>query len=233
MCILAEVACSSSPVSSPEGGPAFFFNPGSGSGSSATRPSSGSGSATTPTSNGAGSGTGGVKVILNQTFPGGTSASDTNASSYATLQTAGVDVVWTPADPDGSSSGYTHEKTVIIDPGGVNEQAWIMTMNLDTDAPKYNREMTKRDASDRHQTMTAVITAIDRVLDHLFGRRAMGARECLGGGVFAEIGHTQLPLAIPMMRSGINPVVERCRSCGLLRTRLASIPSWLQEKGVG
>jgi len=88
-----------------------------------------------------------VKVILNQTFPTGTTASQTNASSYSTLMGAGVDVKWAPANPDGSSSGYTHEKTVIIDPGAANAQAWIMTMNLDTAAPKDNREYLAEDTS--------------------------------------------------------------------------------------
>jgi phosphatidylserine/phosphatidylglycerophosphate/cardiolipin synthase-like enzyme len=79
-----------------------------------------------------------VKVILNQTFPSGTSSSDTNASSYTQLQQGGVSVSWAPTTTGFDS--YTHEKTVIIDPGSANGQAWIMTMNLDTDAPKYNRE---------------------------------------------------------------------------------------------
>jgi len=86
-----------------------------------------------------------VKVILNQTFPTGTSASDTNASSYSTLQGAGVDVVWSPTTT--GFTNYTHEKTVIIDPGGTAEAAWIMTMNLDTDAPKYNREYLAQDTN--------------------------------------------------------------------------------------
>jgi phosphatidylserine/phosphatidylglycerophosphate/cardiolipin synthase-like enzyme len=88
-----------------------------------------------------------VKVLLNQTFPSGTTASETNASSYTTLQQGGVDVKWAPADPDGSESGYTHEKAVIIDPGTTGEQVWIMTMNLDTDAPKYNREYLAQDTN--------------------------------------------------------------------------------------
>ena len=79
-----------------------------------------------------------VKVVLNQTFPSGTSASDTNANSYQELQSAGVPVSWAPTTTGFDS--YTHEKTVIIDPGTAAAQAWIMTMNLDTDAPKYNRE---------------------------------------------------------------------------------------------
>jgi cardiolipin synthase A/B len=87
-----------------------------------------------------------VKVILNQTFPTGTSASDTNGSSssgtFATLSSAGVHVVWAP-----STFQFTHEKTVIIDPGQTGEQAWIMTMNLDTDAPKDNREYLAQDTN--------------------------------------------------------------------------------------
>jgi cardiolipin synthase A/B len=84
-----------------------------------------------------------VKVLLNQTFPSGTSSSDTNASSYSQLMSAGVPVVWAP-----SAFTYTHEKAVIIDPaGGTYSQVWVMTMNLDTDAPKYNREFLAQDAN--------------------------------------------------------------------------------------
>ena len=86
-----------------------------------------------------------VKVILNQTFPSGTSSSDTNASSYTQLQQGGVNVSWAPTTTGFDS--YTHEKTVIIDPGSANAQAWIMTMNLDTDAPKYNREYLAQDTN--------------------------------------------------------------------------------------
>jgi cardiolipin synthase A/B len=85
-----------------------------------------------------------VKVVLNQTFPTGTSAADTNASSYSQLQTAGVSVHWAPTTTGFDS--YTHEKAVIVDPsGGADSQVWIMTMNLDTDAPKYNREFLAQD----------------------------------------------------------------------------------------
>jgi cardiolipin synthase A/B len=84
-----------------------------------------------------------VKVLLNQNFPTGTSSSDTNADSYSQLMSAGVDVEWAP-----SSFTYTHEKAVIIDPaGGSDSQVWIMTMNLDTDAPKYNREFLAQDTN--------------------------------------------------------------------------------------
>jgi cardiolipin synthase len=86
-----------------------------------------------------------VKVLLNQTFPSGTSASETNASSYPQLQSAGVDVEWAPTTTGFDS--YTHEKAVIIDPATSNAQVWIMTMNLDTDAPKYNREFLAQDTN--------------------------------------------------------------------------------------
>lgn len=86
-----------------------------------------------------------VKVILNQTFPSGTSSSDTNSSSYTQLQQGGVAVNWAPTTTGFDS--YTHEKTVIIDPGSANAQAWVMTMNLDTDAPKYNREYLAQDTN--------------------------------------------------------------------------------------
>jgi phosphatidylserine/phosphatidylglycerophosphate/cardiolipin synthase-like enzyme len=79
-----------------------------------------------------------VKVVLNETFPTGTTASETNASTYTTLMSDGVPVHWSPTTT--GFDNYTHTKAVIIDPGTANAQAWIMTMNLDTDAPKYNRE---------------------------------------------------------------------------------------------
>ncbi len=87
-----------------------------------------------------------VKVVLNQTFPTGTSASDTNASTYTQLQSGNVNVKWAPTNTGFDS--YTHEKAVIIDPaGGSDSQVWIMTMNLDTDAPKYNREFLAQDTN--------------------------------------------------------------------------------------
>jgi len=87
-----------------------------------------------------------VKVVLNQTFPTGTSSSNTNASTYTQLQSGGVDVHWAPTNTGFTS--YTHEKAVIIDPaGGSDSQVWIMTMNLDTDAPKYNREFLAQDTN--------------------------------------------------------------------------------------
>jgi phosphatidylserine/phosphatidylglycerophosphate/cardiolipin synthase-like enzyme len=74
-----------------------------------------------------------VKVVLNQNFPGGTVQH--NSSTYSTLQAAGAGVVWRNGAPN-EPSGYTHEKTFILDA----KQAWIMTMNLDHSAPLYNRE---------------------------------------------------------------------------------------------
>jgi cardiolipin synthase A/B len=70
-----------------------------------------------------------VKVILNKTFPSGTSTD--NQSSFSDLQTAGVDVHWS-----WSEYTLTHQKTVIID----SQTAWIMTMNATVSAPKENRE---------------------------------------------------------------------------------------------
>jgi cardiolipin synthase A/B len=88
-----------------------------------------------------------VKVVLNQTFPTGTAAAQTNASSYSQLSgKPGVNVHWAPTTTGFDS--YTHEKAVIIDPaGGSDSQVWIMTMNLDTDAPKYNREFLAQDTN--------------------------------------------------------------------------------------
>jgi phosphatidylserine/phosphatidylglycerophosphate/cardiolipin synthase-like enzyme len=87
-----------------------------------------------------------VKVILNQTFPSGTSMSDTNAYAYSKLNGTKVDVHWAPTTTGFDS--YTHEKTVIIDPaGGSDSQVWIMTMNLDTAGPVYNREFLAEDTN--------------------------------------------------------------------------------------
>jgi phosphatidylserine/phosphatidylglycerophosphate/cardiolipin synthase-like enzyme len=86
-----------------------------------------------------------VKVVLNQTFPTGTAAAQTNASSYTQLQAGGVNVHWAPTTTGFDS--YTHEKTVIIDPGAATAQAWIMTMNLDTSAPQSNREYLAQDVN--------------------------------------------------------------------------------------
>jgi phosphatidylserine/phosphatidylglycerophosphate/cardiolipin synthase-like enzyme len=97
-----------------------------------------------------------VKVILNETFPSGTATAQTNASSYSTLSALGI-AHWAPTTTGFDS--YTHEKTVIIDPGTANAQAWIMTMNLDTDAPKYNREYLALD------TNTADVTEAEAIFE--------------------------------------------------------------------
>jgi phosphatidylserine/phosphatidylglycerophosphate/cardiolipin synthase-like enzyme len=68
-----------------------------------------------------------VKVILNQTFPGG---AGTNTAVFNQLKAAGVAVVWSS-----STFTLTHEKCVILD----GATAWIMTMNLATSSPQ-NRE---------------------------------------------------------------------------------------------
>ena len=68
-----------------------------------------------------------VKVLLNQTFPGG---AGTNQPTFSELQMAGVAVAWAP-----STFALTHEKCVVID----GAQAWIMTMNLQTTSSS-NRE---------------------------------------------------------------------------------------------
>ena len=70
-----------------------------------------------------------VKIVLNQSFPPGTTV--TNQSAYAALQAAGVPVVWAP-----STFTYTHEKCIVID----GQTAWIMTMNASTSGLTSNRE---------------------------------------------------------------------------------------------
>jgi cardiolipin synthase len=100
-----------------------------------------------------------VKVLLNETFPTGTSSSNTNSSSYSQLMSEGVSVEWAP-----STFTYTHEKAVIIDPaGGSQSQVWVMTMNLDTDAPKYNREFLAQDTDSADITEAESIFEADWV----------------------------------------------------------------------
>jgi phosphatidylserine/phosphatidylglycerophosphate/cardiolipin synthase-like enzyme len=99
-----------------------------------------------------------VKVILNETFPSGTSTSTTNASSYATLSALGI-AHWAPTTTGFDS--YTHEKAVIIDPGTSNAQVWIMTMNVDTDAPKDNREYLALDVNTADVTEAEAIFEAD------------------------------------------------------------------------
>jgi cardiolipin synthase len=69
-----------------------------------------------------------VKVLLNQSFPGGMGS---NASVFSELMAAGVEVKYAP-----STFQYTHEKTLIVD----NATAWIMTMNASEAAFNGNRE---------------------------------------------------------------------------------------------
>jgi phosphatidylserine/phosphatidylglycerophosphate/cardiolipin synthase-like enzyme len=71
---------------------------------------------------------------MNQTFPSGTVQS--NPATYTTLTNAGIGVVWRNGPPGASAGAYTHEKTFILD----GTTAWIMTINLDASAAKYNRE---------------------------------------------------------------------------------------------
>jgi phosphatidylserine/phosphatidylglycerophosphate/cardiolipin synthase-like enzyme len=70
-----------------------------------------------------------VKVVLNETFPTGTTSS--NASVFTQLQNAGISVKWAP-----STFTLTHEKCVIID----GKTAWIMTMNATASSATDNRE---------------------------------------------------------------------------------------------
>ena len=100
-----------------------------------------------------------VEVVLNQTFPGGTSSDNTNESSYATLSAAGVPVTWAPTDTGFDS--YTHEKAVIIDPGTANAQVWIMTMNLDYAGPTSNREYLAKDTDPDDVNEAETIFAAD------------------------------------------------------------------------
>lgn len=70
-----------------------------------------------------------VRVVLNRTFPSGTTTN--NDGAYATLTGAGIPVHWAP-----STFTLTHEKCVIVDA----REAWIMTMNATVTSPTSNRE---------------------------------------------------------------------------------------------
>ena len=85
-----------------------------------------------------------VQVVLD----GSSTTKSFNTPAFNTLSSAGVSVVWSS-----STFTFTHEKTVIID-GSV---AWIMTMNLNTSSPKYNREYL---AIDKDPADVAEATAI-------------------------------------------------------------------------
>jgi cardiolipin synthase len=71
-----------------------------------------------------------VRVILND-FSKQTGSGD-NTAVYNQLKAAGVKVVLS----DATRFTFTHEKCVVID----GATAWIMTMNLETSSPEYNRE---------------------------------------------------------------------------------------------
>jgi phosphatidylserine/phosphatidylglycerophosphate/cardiolipin synthase-like enzyme len=80
-----------------------------------------------------------VRVVLNQTFPSGTSTS--NDSAYTQLTSAGIPVHWAP-----SAFTLTHEKCVILD----GREAWIMTMNATLTSPTSNREFLLIDDEPAH-----------------------------------------------------------------------------------
>ena len=75
-----------------------------------------------------------VRVVLNESFPGGTGS---NANAYDELASFGIAVEWAPP-----SFALTHEKCVILD----GREAWIMTMNLDESSALDNREYLAVDA---------------------------------------------------------------------------------------
>jgi phosphatidylserine/phosphatidylglycerophosphate/cardiolipin synthase-like enzyme len=97
-----------------------------------------------------------VEVVLNQTFPSGTTES--NPTTYSTLNGAKAGTaVWRNGPVGGTGTGnYTHEKTFIVD----GATAWIMTINLDTSSFEDNREYVAidTDASDVAEA-EAVFTA--------------------------------------------------------------------------
>jgi phosphatidylserine/phosphatidylglycerophosphate/cardiolipin synthase-like enzyme len=126
-----------------------------------------------------------VKVVLNRTFPPETPAAATNASSYATLARAGVPVRWAPTNTGFDS--YTHAKTVVIDPGTQEAQAWIMTMNLDDSAPRANREYLVRDTTPADVAEAEEIFEADLVVAPSPENNAVTALLALVGGAGRSI----------------------------------------------
>ncbi|HEY4121183.1 MAG TPA: phospholipase D-like domain-containing protein, partial [Byssovorax sp.] len=82
-----------------------------------------------------------VKVVLNQSFPGDATDSQSNQDVFDQLQGAGVPVVWAPG-----VFQYTHEKSFVVD----GTTAWIMTMNAANSSPDDNREYLAIDTIPEH-----------------------------------------------------------------------------------
>jgi phosphatidylserine/phosphatidylglycerophosphate/cardiolipin synthase-like enzyme len=99
-----------------------------------------------------------VEVVMNQTFPSGTTES--NPTTYSTLNGAKAGTaVWRNGPPNATSGAYTHEKTFIVD----GATAYIMTINLDTSSFEDNREYvaidtTAADVAEAEAVFTADFT---------------------------------------------------------------------------
>jgi phosphatidylserine/phosphatidylglycerophosphate/cardiolipin synthase-like enzyme len=93
-----------------------------------------------------------VEVLLD----GSNTTRSNNSPSYATLQSGSVPVKYTAPEPSGPFA-LTHEKTFIVD----GATAWIMSMNLDTGPPQYNREYLATDTASADVTEATAIFKSD------------------------------------------------------------------------
>jgi phosphatidylserine/phosphatidylglycerophosphate/cardiolipin synthase-like enzyme len=94
-----------------------------------------------------------VEVLLD----GSTTTRSNNSPSYSTLQSGSVPVKYTVPEGSGGPFALTHEKTFIVD----GTTAWIMSMNLDTGPPQYNREYLATDTSSADVTEATAIFQSD------------------------------------------------------------------------
>lgn len=97
-------------------------------------------------------------------------------------------------------------------------------------------KMTKRNHSDRFQSMNEVVDAVDAVTERLFGRVGRGSNACVcETGSFRDIGTVLFGRGTEIFikpdgqveefrLSQVSPRVEMCPSCGTLRLRAAQHP---------
>jgi phosphatidylserine/phosphatidylglycerophosphate/cardiolipin synthase-like enzyme len=90
-----------------------------------------------------------VRVVLNKTFPDGSSDMQT---TFDRLAAGRVKVVWAPA-----AFTYMHAKTLVVD----DRIAWIMTMNLTAAGSTGNREYLLEDQEPTHVATAAALFDAD------------------------------------------------------------------------
>jgi phosphatidylserine/phosphatidylglycerophosphate/cardiolipin synthase-like enzyme len=96
-----------------------------------------------------------VRVVLNQTFPAGTTQS--NPSTYSTLTSAAIGVVWRSGPAGAAPGAYTRERTFVVD----GKTAWIMSMDLTRAASLYDREFVAVDTDPSDVTEADAIFLAD------------------------------------------------------------------------